>query len=262
MEYANRALTFEKEVEKIKDLSEAAKIKSEAGIFKLKVHYEDKLKTLESTARQKGEGYTKMKWCNVMRVNAYQRRIQEMEKKHEEELAAMKRAGELAVSKVQTDIGAAAKEERASHMRAQHDHELQLMQLHKEITTKDQEHARLLDVIRKEVRVNGCARFLYIFSSSSSSQTNALRYARRLSTRRNFRGRSTGYIIRSANAMLTPSTSWRRNKRRSSGGSRKSWKPNGKRSWRNCKRRATRLRSTTGESSRNCRRSLKPRWRV
>jgi len=139
MEYANRALMFEKEVEKIKDLAEAAKIKSEAGMFKLKTRYEERIKDLERSKKTKTDEWTKMRWCNVMRINAYQRRIARMEKDHEEEMERMKRAGELAVGKVREDIGVKAREEREAHMRAQHDHEMQLMQLHKELMTKDEE---------------------------------------------------------------------------------------------------------------------------
>ena len=68
LEYANKAIIFEKEVEKIRDAATAAKIKGEAGMHKLKGHFEALLQDSENNAKRLSNKIIQMKWCNVLRV--------------------------------------------------------------------------------------------------------------------------------------------------------------------------------------------------
>ena len=152
LEYANKAITFEKVVEKIRDVATAAKIKAEAGMHKLKGHYEALLQDSENNEKKLSNKIIQMKWCNVLRVNAYKKRLSDSEAKFQADLESQMREASAVLEQIKGDCEVKLDSERAAHHRTKDSHEEQLGALYGEIKDKVENHAEHLDEIRDEHR--------------------------------------------------------------------------------------------------------------
>lgn len=103
LEYANKAIIFEKEVEKIRDAATAAKIKGEAGMHKLKGHFEALLQDSENNEKRLSNKIIQMKWCNVLRVNAYKKRLSDSEARFRADLESQMREASAVLEQIKGD---------------------------------------------------------------------------------------------------------------------------------------------------------------
>ena len=156
LEYANKAIIFEKEVEKIRDAATAAKIQGQAGMQKLKGHFEALLKDSENNEKKLGNKIIQMKWCNVLRVNAYKRRLSDSETKAQSDLESYIREANAVLERVKGESESKLDAERAAHHSTREAHEEQIGTLYGEIKDKIEQHAETLETVREEHRIAMC----------------------------------------------------------------------------------------------------------
>ncbi|GMH86644.1 hypothetical protein TrST_g13918 [Triparma strigata] len=151
-ENENKAIQFENEVEKLREAALAAKIQAEAGMHKLKAHYEDLLKDAEARGKKAKNKMVQMKWCSVLRTNAYKRKLSDLETKMQDTLESQMREASAMLEKVKGECERKLDEERASHHRSRETFEQKLGALHSEMKNKIESHSETLNVVKEEHR--------------------------------------------------------------------------------------------------------------
>jgi hypothetical protein len=151
-ENENKAIQFENEVEKLREAALAAKIQAEAGMHKLKAHYEDLLKDAEARGKKAKNKMVQMKWVSVLRTNAYKRKLSDLETKMQDTLESQMREASAMLEKVKGECERKLDEERASHHRSRETFEQKLGALHSEMKNKIESHSETLNVVKEEHR--------------------------------------------------------------------------------------------------------------
>ena len=150
LEYHTKALMFEKEAEKIKDLAQAAKVKGENAIVHLKRDHADSSKVAALAHKKLQEKLIQLKWINVMKTNAWKAKYVAQQQEFEGTFTRERTQSDLDMRKVANDHSQKVEMEQNKLHAVRENHTNQIHELHNLLKQKQEEYHNVIAAVKDE----------------------------------------------------------------------------------------------------------------